>query len=79
MIFVISLPLGAAEAAVGEAAAAAGLRKPIRVDCLALGLGPKVGPGDEDGVNLAVAVAAGGSGLTKEEGWAGGVEALLGR
>ena len=69
----------AAEAAAGEAAAAAGLRKPIRDDCLTLGLGPDVGPGDEEGVNAAVAVAAAGSGLTEEEGWAGGVEALLGR
>ena len=79
---VIALPSEAAEtveAAAGEAAAAAGLRKPIRDDCLTLGLGPEVGPGDGEGVNVAVAVAAAGSGLTEEEGWAGEEEALLGR
>lgn len=54
-----------------EAAAAAGLRKPIRDDCLTLGLGT----GEEEGVAV-VAVAAG---LTEEEGWAGGLVALLGR
>lgn len=75
----MSLPWEAAEPAAGEAAAAAGLRKPIRDDCLALGLGPEVGPDDEEGMDLAVAGASAGSGLTEEEGWAGGVEALLGR
>lgn len=73
----MSLPLEAAEAAGGEAATAAGLRKPIREDCLTLGLGPELGPGDEEDVNVVVAAAR--SGLTEEEGRAGGVEALLGR
>ena len=76
---VISLPSDAAKAAGGEAAAAVGLRKPIREDCLTLGLGPEVGLGDEERVNMVVAVTAAGSGLTEEEGRAGGVEALLGR
>lgn len=69
------LPLAAAEAAAGEAAAAAGLRKPIRDDCLTLGLGPGVGPGEEEGEAEAAAV----SGRRAEEGWAAGLAALLGR
>lgn len=64
---IVSVPLEATWEA-EESAAAAALRKPIRDDCLTLGLGP----GEEEGVAVA-------SGLTEEEGRAGGLVVLLGR